>query len=59
MKTKLLCRQCKEPMVEKPSGDFMGFLSVNPHYCQSEDCKYFGFLTVAGIRSEEEISPEK
>lgn len=52
----MLCRECKQKMLLVPVAfDARAFLqSVQQHYCNNKDCKYFGFVTVAGLPEEKE-----
>lgn len=48
------CRECKKKMNTELSADMMGFLSPPTYYCNNKDCKWFGFLTKAGIPKDKE-----
>lgn len=58
-KTYYTCRECKKKMetieIKSNGTDIfgLGLTSGKAFYCDDNLCKYYGFLTIAGIKVEE------
>ena len=54
----MLCKECKKKLKSIPQGfDTFSFLNpVEMRYCENNECKEFGQVTVAGFPEKEDLS---